>query len=180
MTTPDQCDLLIFRCTVEGKPRTQGSSRAFVVKGRAVITSDNVNLKPWRRAMHDAFDRERCQLCEACPQIADAARAPDPAQAWGAPAILFYGPVVVLSEFVLPRLAAHPKTAKGRVPGPPVTALDLDKLGRALHDSLKTAHVYYDDAQVVEIVSSKRYAALGEAPGVVVTVTTAETEAGRK
>ena len=144
MTTPDQCDLLIFRCTVKGKPRTQGSSRAFVVKGRAVVTSDNVNLKPWRGAMHDAFSAAR-----------------------GVP---FAGAVVVLSEFVLPRLAAHPKTSKGRPPGPPVTGLDLDKLVRALHDSLKTARVYHDDAQVVEIVSSKRYAALGEAPGVTVEV----------
>ncbi len=37
--------------TVFGHPQPQGSSRAFYVKslGRAVITSTNKNLKPWRQ-----------------------------------------------------------------------------------------------------------------------------------
>lgn len=164
MTTP------IFRCLVEGNPKTQGSARAFVVRGRAVVTSDNKALKPWRAAMHDAFEAERAHMIGAAPWLADAFRAPDAADAWGKPAVLFYGPVVVLSEFILPRLASHPKTARGREAAPPATGLDLDKLCRALHDSLKTGHVYRDDSQVVEIVSSKRYASLGEAPGVAVEV----------
>jgi Holliday junction resolvase RusA-like endonuclease len=33
---------------VLGKPQPQGSSRAFVVNGKPVITSANKNLKPWR------------------------------------------------------------------------------------------------------------------------------------
>jgi crossover junction endodeoxyribonuclease RusA len=41
--------------TVYGTPRPQGSTRAFYVKslGRAVITSDNVKLKPWRQQISD-------------------------------------------------------------------------------------------------------------------------------
>ncbi|CAB4199560.1 Rus Holliday junction resolvase [uncultured Caudovirales phage] len=33
---------------VLGKPEPQGSSRAFVVNGKPIITSANKNLKPWR------------------------------------------------------------------------------------------------------------------------------------
>ena len=37
--------------TVFGKPQPQGSAKAFIPKGwnRAVITSDNKTLKPWRQ-----------------------------------------------------------------------------------------------------------------------------------
>lgn len=41
--------------TVFGKPVPQGSTRAFFVKklGRAVITTDNTRLKPWRQQISD-------------------------------------------------------------------------------------------------------------------------------
>lgn len=41
--------------TVYGTPRPQGSTRAFFVKklGRAVITTDNTKLKPWRQQISD-------------------------------------------------------------------------------------------------------------------------------
>lgn len=165
----------VLRCLVGGAPKTQGSSRAFVVRGRAVVTAaNNKALKPWRAAMHSAFDLERTRMIEADLSLSDASRAPVLEYAWGKPTVLFYGPVVVLSEFILPRLASHPKTVRGRRAAPPSTGLDLDKLCRALHDSLKTAHVYADDAQAVEIVSRKRYAALGETPGVAVEVRAVE------
>lgn len=37
-----------LRFEVFGTPQPQGSARAFVVKGRAVVTSANPNLKDWR------------------------------------------------------------------------------------------------------------------------------------
>ena len=37
-----------LRFEVFGQPQPQGSARAFVVKGRAVVTSANPNLKDWR------------------------------------------------------------------------------------------------------------------------------------
>ena len=39
---------------VFGRPEPQGSSRAFVHKGRAVVTSDNPNLKDWRNLISAA------------------------------------------------------------------------------------------------------------------------------
>lgn len=38
---------------VKGLPQAQGSSRAFVTNGRAVITSTNRNLKEWRGLVAD-------------------------------------------------------------------------------------------------------------------------------
>ena len=42
--------------TVYGTPRPQGSTRAFIPKGwkRAVITTDNTKLKPWRQEVSGA------------------------------------------------------------------------------------------------------------------------------
>ena len=40
--------------TVYGKPEPQGSTRAFVVKGRPVITSANKGLKAWRQQVSAA------------------------------------------------------------------------------------------------------------------------------
>lgn len=37
-----------IRFFVHGKPETQGSTRAFIVGGRPVITSANKNLRDWR------------------------------------------------------------------------------------------------------------------------------------
>lgn len=38
----------MYQIKVLGKPEPQGSSRAFVVNGKPIITSANKNLKPWR------------------------------------------------------------------------------------------------------------------------------------
>lgn len=56
------------RFQVFGTPRPQGSTKAFYVKslGRAVVTSDNKKLKPWRQQISETavslgvwkFDRE--------------------------------------------------------------------------------------------------------------------------
>jgi Holliday junction resolvase RusA-like endonuclease len=39
---------------VYGKPEPQGSVKAFVVKGRPILTSTNNNLKDWRQTIVDA------------------------------------------------------------------------------------------------------------------------------
>jgi Holliday junction resolvase RusA-like endonuclease len=66
-----------------GLPVPQGSTRAFVVNGRAVTTSANKNLRPWRDT------------------VAAAAR--------DATETTLSGPVVVLATFTLPRPSARPK-----------------------------------------------------------------------
>ena len=47
--------------TVYGKPVPQGSSKAFYVKslGRAVITSDNKKLRPWRQQVTETAMAQR-------------------------------------------------------------------------------------------------------------------------
>lgn len=51
MSTPLLAPTLAITFTVYGTPRPQGSTRAFIPKGwnRAVITTDNTRLKPWRQ-----------------------------------------------------------------------------------------------------------------------------------
>lgn len=91
---------------VLGKPEPQGSTRAFVVKGRAVTTSANPNMKGWRE------------------------RVATEAQAAG---VTFHevGPVQVEVGFRMPK----PKSTPRRVVAP-VTKPDIDKLGRAVLDAL--------------------------------------------
>lgn len=43
-----------FGFIVLGVPAPQGSKRAFVVNGRAIITEDSKRTKPWRQAIIDA------------------------------------------------------------------------------------------------------------------------------
>ncbi|GAB3211304.1 RusA family crossover junction endodeoxyribonuclease [Nocardia tengchongensis] len=76
------------------------------------------------------------------------------------------GPVAVYLLFVRPRPLSTPKSRR-----PPATKKpDLDKLSRAVLDAL-TGIAYADDAQVVDLHARKRLAALGETPGVRITVT---------
>lgn len=78
-------------------------------------------------------------------------------------------PVTCTLEFVMPRLKNLPK----RAPTPHHTKKpDLDKLERAVFDALTAARVWVDDAQAVAGYRSKRYAELGEHPGVHISLTT--------
>lgn len=62
---------------VHGMPQAQGSSRAFVVQGKPVITSTNKNLKSWRDLVA-AVAQEHAYLY-ACPVMLDLAfRLPRP------------------------------------------------------------------------------------------------------
>ncbi|KKN74377.1 hypothetical protein LCGC14_0391780 [marine sediment metagenome] len=91
---------------VDGKPVPQGSMRAFLVKGRPVITSSNPNLKEWRNIV--AFQAQGASD--------------------GRP---LEGPVGVTAAFRLPRPKSRPK--KDRYPD---RRPDLDKLVRALLDGM--------------------------------------------
>lgn len=126
----------MIQFTVYGKPVPQGSSKAFYVKalGRAVITSDNKRLKPWRQQITDTA------MAQAGEAIEDSR------------------PVEVLLEFYF----ARPKSAKKRV-GMTVKP-DIDKLIRAILDGITgvlfrddsqvvsvIASKHYDDLERVEI-----------------------------
>lgn len=116
---------------VVGVPETQGSARAFVRGGRAVVTSANQKLRPWR-------DLVTAAAVEAKPE-------------WWIP---IDGPAVVEIEFFLPRPQTAPKTKDVL----PFRGKDVDKLVRSILDSLTNAAVIVDDSRVVRLVASKRYA----------------------
>jgi len=63
LTLPSQ-GLQMISFFVAGIPQQQGSTRAFVVKGRAVTTSANKNLRPWRTAVSQAMQENVTELHE--------------------------------------------------------------------------------------------------------------------
>lgn len=73
------------------------------------------------------------------------------------------GGVAVVMEFVLPRPKRIPKRTPGRLPAP--VKPDLDNLVKAVLDGVEKAGAFeVGDGQVVSIMTSKWYAALGEEP----------------
>jgi len=136
MTAVDELRPAVVTFRVDGLPVAQGSVRAFVAGGRAVVTyGRGGTLGSWRQAI----------AARAADQLGD--RPP------------VDGPVRVVARFGLRRPRSH-YGARGILPRHAselvTTAPDLDKLARALLDAL-TGVVYRDDRQVVELVLAKRY-----------------------
>lgn len=135
-------DLVI---NVVGTPAPQGSKRAFVVNGRAVMAESSKKVKPWRQDVKSAVE----DLRNVVPALADT---PMP------------GPLEVSIDFYLPRPGYHFRTGKhaGELkPNAPAYVdkkPDADKLLRSTLDGLKEAGVYRDDAQVAVVIGRKYYA----------------------
>lgn len=110
--------------TVLGKPEPQGSARAFLIKGKLRITSDNAKMKPWRQQVGWA-------ALDACSRAAMPLPWPHKV------------PVRLTVLFVLRKPASAPKTRIW-----PTVKPDCDKLMRAIGDAL-TGILYEDDAQIV-------------------------------
>jgi crossover junction endodeoxyribonuclease RusA len=121
-----------------GKPETKGSARAFVVKGRAVITNANPRAKTWAGIV-------TTQALDAMGRVAP-----------------FPGPVDLYVKFTLPRPKSHYRTGRHghllREDAPSMHSgkPDLDKLLRCLKDSL-TGVCYGDDGQVWSVTAFKQY-----------------------
>lgn len=122
-----------LQVNVYGTPESQGSMKGFVQGGKAIITSSNTHLRPWREAVawaaRDALTR-------------------DPA--W----VFATGPVSVATTFWLPRPLNRPKTRDVL----PTTGKDVDKMLRSVFDSLTNAGVWADDVLVCAGMYEKRYA----------------------
>jgi crossover junction endodeoxyribonuclease RusA len=116
---------------VHGLPIPQGSTRAWVVNGKPIITSSAKGLTTWRRL------------------VADVAQDFAPKEPWE-------GPVGIELHFGIPK----PKSAPKRKRVWPDKRPDLDKLTRAVLDAL-TYVVFADDSQVIDIRASKDYGAPG-------------------
>lgn len=139
---------------VFGTPISQGSMRTLGA-GRPMIHS-NKKLLPWREG------------------IAWVAK-----QAWRCEPIL--GPVTLHCLFRLKRPKGHYGTGGNATKLRSVAPMrhkqmpDVDKLLRAIEDAL-TGIVYKDDAQVDEVHATKKWAELGEQPGVVIIIDTEPAE----
>lgn len=135
-----ECSTRRLSALIPGTPAPQGSKRAFAHRttGRIVVVESSKAVKPWRKVMHDA--------------LVAAANDTD----W----LPLDGPAAVHLRFYLPR----PKSVKREYP---TVKPDLDKLVRAALDALTSSGVLADDARVVDMAVSKRYADL---PALQVTV----------
>ena len=142
----------ILRAFIEGVPIPQGSARAFVVKGRAIVTSDNPKLKGWREWLRVNLRSE-----------------------WASIETL-KTPCSVHLTFVMPRPKSHlsVKGVKASAPTHMTSKPDLDKLVRAVLDAVTDAGVWQDDAQVVGVSAAKTWASAQERTGISVTIWEAE------
>lgn len=118
--------LVVF--DVVGKPEPQGSKRAFVRGGRAMIVESARNVGSWRRLVAD-------KAADVAPQT--------PMQL----------AVKVEIHFRLP----VPKSAPKRRRLYAVKKPDVDKLARACLDAM-TKVVYRDDSQIVDLHVTKQLA----------------------
>lgn len=114
---------------VHGTPQPQGSARAFVPKGwkRAVITTDNKSLKPWRQEVSGMAHT----VMQATGQAMEA------------------GAVRVSVVFCF----ARPKSVRSMHK---TTKPDVDKLLRGVFDAL-SGIAFKDDSQVVKTEGEKRF-----------------------
>lgn len=129
---------------VYAKPEPQGSARAFIRGGRAVITSANKKLKPFRSEVTG------CAIEAMGKQVM--------------PRFAKHVPVRLAITFTFLKSDSIPKKRFF-----PVVKPDLDKILRATLDSL-TGVIFHDDAQVVEVTTRKIY---GDIEGVRIIATEA-------
>lgn len=135
---------------VAGVPAPQGSKRPLGRQGgfgKHIMIESSTKVKPWREDVREAFRVDLAPGAQVCSFLAGI-------------------PVIVKIVFVLPRTKAMRDRPSRDFPM--VQKPDLDKLGRAVLDALKSAGVYADDSQVVTLLSHKRRAELGETTGAMI------------
>lgn len=134
-----------LRFTVYGVPVSKGNLRAIHMKGMQypVVTESNRSTKSWQQLVAEGASR----AIQALPSHDRA--------------VLDTG-VRLTVAFYMPR----PKKYRKRGVEPAhVKKPDCSKLLRAVEDAL-TKVAYLDDAQVVDLIVSKRYASVDDAPHV--------------
>lgn len=115
--------------TVLGPPATKGSTVSFVADGRVVTKADCRTLAEWTQAVKWMAKNARVPLIPRPHAVR----------------------IAVQFEVEKPK-----KVEKDRVY--PTVKPDIDKLERALLDAL-TSIAYEDDAQVCDVIKTKRYSA---------------------
>lgn len=147
---------------VKGLPAPQGSKRYLGRSGgKGVMVESSSKVAPWRADVRAAAEQAMADHWQA-NELGGL-----PVEQWS----LWRAPVLAEMIFYLPRARSHYGTGrnsdilKSTAPRWPATKPDLDKLIRAILDSL-THVVWSDDSQVVGIYTSKLYAHPGQGPGV--------------
>ena len=139
---------------VPGVPVPKGSAKAFVVKGRAIVTQDNgAKQKPWASSIsYTAMQAMRFEKPVS-------------------------GPVSISLTFYMPRPKGHYGSGKNSAlvkdsaPQNHVSKPDLDKLIRCVKDAL-TGVVWNDDSQVCRITETEKlYETVSRGVGVKIRVT---------
>lgn len=127
---------------VEGEPVPQGSKRAFARNGRVYMNEDaGIRHASWRREVSAAAHEAAAEAGLGAPVSS---------------------PVYVRLTFYLRRGAGHYGTGRNErslrpsAPAYPAKVPDVDKLARAVLDSL-TGIAWVDDAQVVSLSAHKRF-----------------------
>lgn len=128
-TVPKEPNDLSF--TVYCRACPQGSMKAFVIGGKARLTSANKALKPYRQEL----------TLSAMAEM----------QGMERPFAGSKVPVLVTMHFYLEKPQSVPKSRKM-----PAVKPDLDKLIRSTSDAL-TGVCWHDDGQIVEIRAQKHY-----------------------
>jgi Holliday junction resolvase RusA-like endonuclease len=129
----------MFQLFVAGEPRPQGSKKAFNRGAHIVLVEANKDLPAWRDHMKKMFELKMMELDNR-----------------------FDTAVSVSLTFWLTR----PKTVTRQYA---TKTYDIDKLTRAVLDSLTQGGVIQDDSNVVDLTARKTYADNHEA-GVLVTL----------
>jgi Holliday junction resolvase RusA-like endonuclease len=135
----------MFQLFVAGDPRPQGSKKAFNRGKHIVLVEANKDLPAWREHMKKSFELKFMEFDTR-----------------------FETAISVSLTFWLKR----PKSVKRQYA---TQTYDIDKLTRAVLDSLTQSGVIIDDSYVVDLVVRKNYDDLHES-GVLVTVTPFDNE----
>ena len=130
----------MFQIFIEGNPRPQGSKKAFARGKNIVLVEANKELPAWREHMTRMLQLK---------YLAEPTK--------------FTTAVNVALTFWLPR----PKSVKRQYA---TGTYDIDKLTRAVLDSITKAGVWRDDSDVVDLTVRKTYAD-NHQPGVLISIT---------
>ena len=133
--------------TIRGfDPKPQGSKRHV---GNGVMVESCREVKHWRHMVTNAAVQRGCKP--------------------------LFGDIAMTAEYIISRPKSHFGTGKNASKLKPSAPYwvgvkpDLSKIQRSTEDAL-TKVAYTDDARIVSLVTFKRYAAVGELPGAVLTV----------
>lgn len=146
--TPAPAGEWLLEVFIPGKPAPQGSKHArpiFRGRGEAKVFTGKVAQV---ESSKSGVNEWRADVRAACVQV------------WGDREPLDR-PLVLEIEFVRKRPVSAPKR---RTPWA-TTMPDLSKLLRSTEDAITSAGVWADDSRVVLVLTAKRIAEIGEAPG---------------